>query len=103
VHGRLQVTIVTGTSAALAGLLCARMHAFGLPVARYRHDGNLLLRSHGSERVAMAWVLTVPEREVLAQPDAQLDGPASPSEDTRSAAARGLSARPSYRIPEIDL
>ena len=52
-HGRLQVTIVTGTSAALAGLLCARMCAFGLPVARYRYDGNLLLRSHGGERVAI--------------------------------------------------
>jgi G3E family GTPase len=51
VHGRLRVTIVTGTSAALAALLCPRMCAFGLPVVRYRHQGNLLLRSHGGERV----------------------------------------------------
>ena len=29
------------------------MCAFGLPVARYRYDGNLLLRSHGGERVAI--------------------------------------------------
>lgn len=51
--GRLQVTIVTGTSAGLAGLLCARLRALGLPVVRYRQDGNLLLRSHGGERAAV--------------------------------------------------
>jgi G3E family GTPase len=47
----LRVTIVTGTSAALSDLLCLRMCALGVAVARYRYDGSVLLRSHAGDRV----------------------------------------------------
>ncbi|MEV5703626.1 GTP-binding protein [Actinoallomurus sp. NPDC052274] len=49
----LRVTIITGTSAALSDLLCVRMRALGVPVARYRHEDGTLLRSHDGERTSV--------------------------------------------------
>jgi G3E family GTPase len=51
VQEALRVTILTGTSATLSDLLCLRMCALGFAVARYRHHGSVLSRSHGGERV----------------------------------------------------